>query len=457
MPTKSVQKDAMPSPGAKDVFSLAWPMTLKAIFLHGTVVIDGFLLSSLGEGPLAAMGLAAALGGIVLGVIFAFSHAMQIRTAQAFGGGDQIFLKSVLASGLAVSLSIGVIGVAAIHIWGGTLINALAPSVEIAQQAQTYLSIFTVVIIAEAVGQCIASFFNGCSRSKLPLYGYLLSVPVNITISIVLIHGLFGFPALGVAGAALGSAIAITLQTAFWSVLLLRTNGHLRHVVGWHRGTFVPTVKRHMHFALPIAATFVSATLATHVCSLIYANMSLNGFAAMTLIAPWNLLAGQVAMQWTQATGILVAQLLGKRTPEDVLDHFLSRAWMGAFVAAGIVSMIFLAMCLSLDWIYPNLEVETRAILFSFLPILMIIQFPRATNAICGNTLRAAGDTVYVMHIFIWTQWAFRVPATALFVLYFDFSAFWILSLFLWEEVLKFPAFHRRLWRGDWKRSDVAA
>jgi Na+-driven multidrug efflux pump len=455
----TVEKHAMGelSPGAAQVFALAWPMTLKAIFLHGTVVIDGFLLSSLGEGALAAMGLAAALGGIVLGVIFAFSHAMQIRTAQAYGGGDQVFLKSVLASGLAVSISIGLIGVALILIWGGALISALAPTGEIAAEAQSYLFIFSIVILCEAIGQCIASFFNGCSRSKLPLYGYLLSVPINVTSSIVLIHGYWGLPALGVAGAALGSAIAIFVQTIFWSVLLLRTNGHLTRVVGWHHDTFLPTVKRHLWFSLPIAATFVSATLSTHVCSLIYVNMSLNGFAALTLIAPWNLLAGQVAMQWTQATGILVAQLLGKSTPEDVLDRFLSSAWKGAFVTAGIVSMIFLIMCLSLDWIYPNLEVETRTILFGFLPILLIIQFPRATNAICGNTLRAAGDTVYVMHIFIWSQWAFRVPATAILILYFDLSAFWILSLFLWEEVIKFPAFHRRLWRGDWKRSDVAA
>ncbi len=456
--TATTQHNApMPVSGARQVFALAWPMTLKAIFLHGTVVIDGLLLSSLGEAALAAMGLAAALGGIVLGVIFAFSHAMQIRTAQAFGGGDPVFLKSVLASGLTVSLSIGIIGTGLILTWGGTLIGALAPSADIAAQAQTYLSIFTIVILGEAIGQCIASFFNGCSRSKLPLYGYLLSVPINVLSSIALIHGLWGLPALGVAGAALGSAIAITVQTLFWSALLLRTNGHLRRVVGWHRDRFVPTLRRHIGFSLPIAATFVSSTLATHVCSLIYANLSLNGFAAMTLIAPWNMLAGQVSMQWTQATGILVAQHLGKRASEEVLDRFLSSAWRGAFVTASVVSLIFLIMCLSLDWVYPNLEDETRVILFGFLPILMIIQFPRATNAICGNTLRAAGDTVYVMHIFVWTQWAFRVPATALFVLYLDLSPFWILSLFLWEEFLKFPAFHRRLWRGDWKRSDVAA
>ena len=455
----SMTDNAQPGrmPGAAQVFSLAWPMTLKAIFLHGTVVIDGFLLSSLGEGALAAMGLAAALGGIVLGVIFAFSHAMQIRTAQAFGGGNPVFLKSVLAAGLTVSIGIGIIGVVLILIWGGSLITALAQTEQIAVDARTYLSIFTIVILGEGVGQCIASFFNGCSRSKLPLCGYLLSVPINVVASIGLIHGLWGLPTLGVAGAALGSAIAITVQTLFWVALLLRTNGSLTRVAGWRHGSFAPTVQRHLTFALPIAATFVSATLATHVCSLIYANMSLYAFAAMTLIAPWNMLAGQVAMQWTQATGIIVAQLLGKQTPEEALDRFLSRAWAGAFVAAGIVALIFLVMCLSLDWIYPDLEPQTRTILFGFLPILLIIQFPRATNAICGNTLRAAGDTVYVMHIFIWSQWAFRVPATALFVLYLDLSPFWILSLFLWEELIKFPAFHRRLWRGDWKRSDVAA
>jgi len=402
------------------------------------------------------MGLAAAIGGIVLGVIFAFSHAMQIRAAQAFGTGQHLGLKSALASGLAVSVSVGVLGILAILIFGQSVINALAPTPEIAQNAWTYLQIFSFVIFGEAFGQCIASFFNGCGRSKLPLYGYLISLPVNVVVSVSLIHGLWGLPQLGVAGAAVGSAVAITLQTSFWIYLLIRHDKNALLVSGWRHGTFKATLARHVRFSLPIAATFVSATLATHVCSLIYAKMTLTGFAAMTLIAPWSMLAGQISMQWTQATGIIVAQLLGQNTTEDVLDRFLSRAWRGAFFAAGIVAAVFLFMCFSLDWLYPNLAPETRAILFGFLPILLVIQFPRATNAICGNTLRAAGDTVYVMYLFVATQWLFRVPATALFVLYFDMSAFWILFLFLVEEILKFPAFHIRLWRGDWKRSNVA-
>ena len=48
---------------------------------------------------------------------------------------------------------------------------------------------------------------------------------------------------------------------------------------------------------------------------------------------------------------------------------------------------------------------------------------------------------------------AFRVPATALFVLVFGLSAGWVFALALAEEIIKFLPFHRRLWKGEWKKA----
>lgn len=453
---------SIPSPGragpsARNVFNLAWPMTLKAIILHGTVVIDAYLVSALGEVALAAMGLAAAIAGFVLGAILAFSNAMQIRTAQACGTNDPVFLKSALASGLTVSLTVGCVGLAIIAVFGGSLIGALAPNAEVTTLAQNYLAIFSLVILGEAIGQCLSSYFNGCGRTKLPLYSFCLALPINVSTSIILIHGYFGLPAFGVAGAAMGSAIAACVQVGFLIWRLAALDGHLRHVAGWRHGRFSAALKRHLAFALPIAATFFSATFATHVCTLIYAKLSLNEFAAMTLIAPWIMVAGTIGMQWAQATGIVVAQLLGQRQPEPVLDRFLSSAWRGAFLAAGFVACVYAAVCLSASLLYADLSTETRAVLLGFLPILVLLPFPKGSNAICGNTLRASGDTIYVMHIFVWSQWLFRVPATFIAVVYLSVPAVWVLAILLAEELIKFPAFHRRLYRGDWKRADIAA
>lgn len=450
-----MQSATSAEPGARAVFFLAWPMALKAIFLHGTIVIDGYLVSSLGEVALAALGLAAASGGIVLGVIFAFSHAMQIRTAQAYGTREEVFLKSVLASGLFLSGVIGVSGVLVLMVFGWPLLKAIAPDLGVANGAWAYLTVFTLVIMGEAVGQCLSSYFNGCGRTKLPLLGYCLSVPINIGSSIILIHGLWGFPAFGVAGAAMGSALGVAVQAMFLTWQAYRLDRHLFRKRDWRQATFFLTLKRHVLFSLPIAATFISAVVATHVCTMIYANMPLNAFAAMTLIAPWVMVAGQISMQWTQATGILIAQLLGQGAPEESLDRFLGAAWRGAFATAGLVATVFAVLCVSVDQIYPDLNVETREILKGFLPVLLILPVIRATNAICGNTLRASGDTIYVMHIFLWSQWAFRVPATALGVLYFEWNVFFIVALLLAEEFVKFPAFHRRLFKGDWKRAKI--
>lgn len=255
----------------------------------------------------------------------------------------------------------------------------------------------------------------------------------------------------------MGSAIAIFVQVGFLVYRGAVLDGHLRRVAGWRQATFFASLKRHIGFALPIAATFISATFAMHFCTLIYAGLELNEFAAMTLINPWIMTAGTIGMQWAIASGIIVAQLLGQKQSEETLDRFLASAWRGAFVAAAVVAVIYVAVCLSASYLYGDLSTETRKIVLGFLPLLILMPFPKGSNAICGNALRASGDTIYVMHIFLWAQWLFRVPATALAVLVFDLPAFWVLSILLMEEVIKLPAFHRRLFRGDWKKASVSA
>ena len=441
---------------ARAVLNMAWPMALKAIMLHGVVVIDALLVAPLGEASLAGMGIAGALVGLGLGTLLAFANAGQIRIAQAFGGRDTVFLRTAFVSGLVVSLVLGVAGFAALSLFGPAAVAQITDEPAAVRAGLSYLNIFVFVLVWEAVSLCLSAYFNGCGKTHYPLYSYLVSVPVNVVLSYGLIHGTFGMPALGVAGAAWGSLAAVMLQTTFLGACFFQLGTPFAGVRGWRNGTFMQSLNRHVRFSLPIAATFVSSTAAAQVCTLLYAQLGLNAFAAMALVTPWIMVAGTIGMSWAQATGIIAAQLLGKRRAPATLDRFLTEAWRGAFVAAGAVSAIYVTVCLSASWLYPNLTAETRSILLSFAMVLFLLPFPKGSNAICGNTLRASGDTLYVMHIFVWSQWLFRVPATALAVLVFNVPAVFVLSLLLLEELVKFPAFHRRLWSGHWKTADVS-
>ncbi|NDR59283.1 MATE family efflux transporter [Aliiruegeria sabulilitoris] len=447
---------AQPStPSTAAIFNMAWPLSLKAMMLHGIVVIDAYLVSALGEPALAAMGLAASFGGLMLGIMFAFSSATQIRIAQAFGSGDPVALKTGFYVGLLINLVAAALGFVAIWTFGDRLIEVFAHTPWIAAQAQSYLGVFLWVVFVEAFGQCIGSYFNGCGRTKLPFLSYLIAIPLNIAASYTLIHGLYGMPELGVTGAAVGSALASLARVLFLGTGFIRLTGGYRTTAGWRNGSFSESIRRHLWFALPIAGTFSSNTVANYVSTLLFAKMSVNAFAAMTVIQPWIMVTGQIGIAWAMATGIAVAQLLGRDCRGPELDAFLWRVWRGALIAAAMVSLCFVAFDFSIERIYTALEAETIAALQAFLPILLLLPFPKGSNAMCGHTLRAGGDTLYVMNIFISAQWLFRVPLTALFILVLELPVFWIVCLFLAEELFKFPLFHKRLLKGDWKQGPI--
>ena len=437
------------------VFNMAWPLAIKAVMLHGIVVIDAYLISSLGENALASMGLASAVAGMILAFLFAFSSATQIRIAQSFGTRELLRLKSGAVSGLAVNLTCACFGLIFVFAFADDVISALAHTPEIAARALDYLYILSFLFAAEAISQSIGSYFNGIGRTRIPLYSYLLSLPVNIVVSILLIHGYLGLPELGLVGAAIGSSVAASIRVVFLVAVFLRTQGEVLTQPGWQNGTLITALGRHVRFALPIAATFVSAGIANQVCMLLYANLAVTDFASMTLILPWIMVAGTIGMSWAQSTCIVMAQILGRREREDVLDQFLGNAWRGIFVAAALVACVYLTVCMSAEWLYSGLQPATTAALFAFIPILVLLPFPKCSNAICGNTLRAAGDTVYVMNLFIGSQWLFKVPATAALTLYFDASVFWVLAVLLLEELVKFPGFHLRIFAGRWKQRAV--
>lgn len=452
-------RETSPTLNMRDLFGMAWPLGLKAVMLHGIFVVDALLVAPLGEVALAAMGLAGAIAGLLMGVLFAFSNATQIRIAQAFGAASgaagPVALKTGLYCGMVINVATTAVGLVFVLAFGDWIIASFAHTPWVAQQASAYLHVFLWVVTFESVSQVLSSHFNGCGNTRISFYSYLIALPVNIGLSLVLIHGLYGFPELGVVGAAVGSAAAAALRTVYLIWLFWRVDRHLLAAKGWSKATFRHALRRHWVFSLPIAGTFISMSVGTQVCALIYATMTVNEFAALTLIHPWIQTAGTVGMAWAQATGIAVAQLLGRGADEASLDAFLSRAWRWAFVAAAIVALCYAALSLMADRLYNDLTPETTALLFTFLPILVLLPFPKGSNAMCGQTLRAAGDTLRVMNIFIVGQWAFKVPVTAVLVLYYDVHAAWVLSLYLFEELVKFPLFHLRLFKGDWKRADV--
>ena len=435
-------------------FSLAWPIASNAVLLQCILIIDTILVTPLGEESLAAMGLAASVAGIILGVIFAFSNGSQLLIAQAFGAENALALKSGFWSGQAINATVAFLGIGFIILFGGDLLRSLAPTAAMAAMSQQYLLIFSLVIIGVCISHNITVLFNGTGNSKLPFYSNLVELPINAVLSYALIYGHWGLPEMGLSGAAWGSVVAVGIRAIFLVASLYFTQQRFILQSGWAKGSFIASLKHHYQQSIHIAVTFTIMSLTMHVCTLLYAKLGVNQFAALTLVMPWIRVAGNIVTAWAQATGILVGQILGKNTLE-LLDTFVRNAWRFAMYLSLLIAAIYASMFFLFEVIYPDLQTETREAMWSLLPILLVVAFVRTTNTMCGHVLRAGGEAPHVMKIHGYTQWLLTIPLTALFVMVFNLPVAWIYGIILLEEIVKAVPFHLRMFSGVWKRSLV--
>jgi len=442
------------APTTTKIFGLAWPIAMNAILLQLILVIDTLLVTPLGEAALAAMGIAATIASIILGLLFAFSNGTQLIIAQAYGACNSLAMSKGFRSGRFVNAVISGLGIMIIFLFAKPLIDTIADTDAIASLSYSYLKMFAFVTIGVAVSQNITVYFNATGNSRIPFYANIIEIPVNVAVSLVLIYGYLGFPEMGLTGAAIGSAIAVLCRTLFLLSFYTQQKKRDNDLNNQSSKLTKADIKYHLKYATPIAGTFISSVMAGSICMLIYAKLGVNQFAALTLIAPWVKVSSQLATAWAQATSIIVGQLLGNKS-WGLLDNVISKAWRVSFYISVVIALAYVSMFYLFQIIYPDLQQETIDTLWQFVPILFIVAFVRTTNTFCGNVLRAGGDAKHVFKIHAYTQWLVIVPLSALFVLYWELSAMWVFALTLLEEIIKSVPFHIRMLGGKWKKSLV--
>ena len=92
-----------------------------------------------------------------------------------------------------------------------TRITALITAIGVSyvlEYATQYIYIMTIGFIPFALSQCISSSMRECGETRLPMIASVSAVVVNFIGNSILIFGLFGFPALGPAGAAIATVIS---------------------------------------------------------------------------------------------------------------------------------------------------------------------------------------------------------------------------------------------------------
>ncbi|WP_394241430.1 MATE family efflux transporter [Vibrio astriarenae] len=425
----------------KKNLSLAWPLALNALLMQSMLMIDTLLVSPLGEISLAALGIATTIVAFVMGIQMALANGTQLVISRAVGAANSASVNRGFWAGMAINFVVALLFWTLIQVFDIALISALTDNQSLVATTQHYLSVAIHIVLLNAVTQVIIALFNAVGRTKVPFKGYLIEMPLNGVISYFLIYGFAGFEGFGVTGAALGSLFAIVVRLIFlcWCMKL---DPNINVSTKELDASMKSNIANHFKEIFPVAANITMLAVGATIYQLLYSQLNINAYVAITIMMPWIKAGTQFITAWAHSSAISLSQAIGSRDLKD-LDKKLNVSIDMAVGISVVSSLFFLILSLFISDIYPDLDESTYTALAVIAPLYIFLPLVRGYNTVHGHALRALGKTTEVFKVNFTGQWIVSIPLCAAIILVFDGSIFWAFAVMPFEEIVKMLPFRQ--------------
>lgn len=281
-------------------------------------------------------------------------------------------------------------------------------------------SIYAQWLIAGAVvllvRHALTGFFLGIGKTRVVMISNIAGMLVNIPLNYVLIFGRFGFPELGIVGAAIGTlgGGVVALAILFLAYLSPRMNARYATRTSWRfdRELF----GRLLRFGTPAGIEIFLNVLAFNLFIQLMHGYGSDVAAATTITFNWDIVAFIPMLGLGIATTAVVGQYIGADDPEGAHKTTLLALRVG-WIYSGSMMLLFLFAAPRLVGVFSAGFADAdgvSALAVTMVRLAGLYTMADSTQLVFAGALRGAGDTKWVMRASVILHWIFAVIAVLL-------------------------------------------
>ncbi len=215
--------DLTTGPVTGKLIKLAVPIMGVSFIQTAYSLIDMIWIGRMGSNAVAAVGTAGFFTWLAEAFIMITKLGVSIKVSQSIGSKDYKKTKKYITSALQMNIVIALLYGIFLLLFNKQLIDFFAlGDAEIISMARTYLVVVSAAMLFFFTGPVFGGIFTGLGDSKTPFIINTIGLIFNIVFDPVLIFGMFGFPKLGVLGAALATIAAQMVVTLCFIVVILK-------------------------------------------------------------------------------------------------------------------------------------------------------------------------------------------------------------------------------------------
>ncbi len=394
------------------VLSIAIPVMAQQFVSSFVNLIDNLMIGSLGTVALSGVTVANKIYTIFNSTLFGFCGAAGIFVAQYYGAKDIKKCQNVLNINLTFNIIIALLFVVVLTLIPEPFVHLFSNDMNVINEGLKYLRFAVLSYLPFSISFAIMVALRAIGINKVQLIIGIIGVLTNTSLNYILIFGHFGFPSLGVAGAAIATAIARVIEMVIYLYLLIK-----------HRYAFHLSIKELFHLdkslvkhmitkALPLTANEILYSLGLSMVFIAYVRCAEPLIAAVSVVDTIMQMAYIIFSGLASAVSILIGKHLGANEIElaKVNSRYLIVFGMFVGLCIGILFMgisPFIANLYNVETIIKETIVGLIRIRCFMLPIYVF-------NVTIFFILRAGGDTLSTLIMDSGFLWGLNVTIATL-------------------------------------------
>ena len=435
----------------RTVIALVVPMALQNLINVGVTAADVIMLGAVGEDALSGASLAGQVQYIMTLFLFGLTSGATVLTAQYWGKGDKDAIEKILGIAVKTAVFVTALFTAAALVVPGLLLRIFTSDPVVIAEGIKYLRIVAFTYVMIGITQAYLYIMRSVERVIVATVVYLLSLVCNIIMNSIFIFGLFGLPAMGVSGAALGTLCARILEVVLVAGYARFFNKdiklRLRYVIHTDKVLFGDFMK----YALPVVINEVMWGLGTAANTAILGHMGSPVVAANSVAQVARQLATVVSFGLSSAAAIYLGKTIGEKRMEHARAY--AKRFIGLSLIMGVLggAVILIASPVASAFLSLSAEAKDYLRIMFFVMSYFVVGQAFNTTMVVG-IFRSGGDTRFGLILDVSTMWCCSILLGFLAAFVFKLSVLVVYMILMSDEIIKIPITSWRYRSCKWLR-----
>lgn len=380
-----------------EAIRMAWPAVLESFFVALAGMIDTMMVSTLGTYAVAAVGLTTQPKFIALALFLSSNIAVNALAARRFGQKNRENANKILYTAIVFVIISALIISTITFIGADQIIRWCGSNADTHEAGVTYFRVIQAGMIFNVLSLVINAAQRGCGNTQIAMTTNVTSSIVNIVFNYLLIGGNFGFPRLGMFGAALATVLGTVVACIMSIISISKSDCFLSipYIIKHKINPGFDAFRSIISLSFNLLLENIAMRIGFLTTSIIAAKLGTDAFAAHQVGMNLLSLAFSLGDGMQVAAVALIGRSLGEKNTEKA-KHYGNICQKIGFIISVVLAVIMFFFGREIFSLFFNkADILDMGVLIS--RFIMIIVLFQVSQIIFAGCLRGAGDIKYCL------------------------------------------------------------